>query len=157
MRLRSLATLFLVAPLLAACGATPITPADIDTITELRTAFQEAIASGDVAGMLAVYTDNAVEMPPNMPIRNGKSAIEAAAGQGAQPTSFSLTAVETDGVGDLAYDRGTYAASVMLEGMEQPITDSGKYLVLLRKQADGSWLISAVIWNSDMPLPEPPM
>jgi ketosteroid isomerase-like protein len=45
----------------------------------------------------------------------------------------------------------------MLEGMEQPITDSGKYLVLLSKQADGSWLISAVIWNSDMPLPEPPM
>ncbi len=158
MRLRLLATPLLVAPLLWACGATPITPADIDAIDSVRTAFQEAVANGDVAGVLALYADGAVEMPPNMPIRNGKSAIEAAAGQDPPMSSFSLTPVETDGVGDMAYDRGTYAASVMIEGMEAPIMDTGKYVVLLRKQGDGSWLMTAVIWNSDLPVPaEPPM
>lgn len=157
MRPRTLAALVGVAPLLWACGATPIAPADVDAIDSVRTAYQNAILAGDQAAVLALYADGVVEMPPNMPIRNGKSAIEAAAEE-PQPTTFSLTPVETDGVGDLAYDRGTYAASVMMEGMEQPVNDTGKYLALLRKQDDGSWLMTTVIWNSDLPVPaEPPM
>jgi ketosteroid isomerase-like protein len=158
MRFRTLAALASIAPLFWACGATPIGPADIDAIDSIRTAYQNAIQAGDGAAVLALYADGAVEMPPNMPIRNGKSAIEEAAAAEPQPTTFSLTPVETDGVGDLAYDRGTYSASVMIEGMEQPVNDTGKYFVLLRKQGDGSWLITTSIWNSDLPVPaEPPM
>lgn len=158
MRHRRLTALLSIAPLLWACGATPIGPADMDAIDSVRSAFQEAVRTGDAAAVLAVYADGAVEMPPNMPIRSGKSAIEAGAAEEPQLTTFSLTPVETDGVGDLAYDRGTYAASVMMEGMEEPVTDTGKYVVLLRKQDDGSWLMTAVIWNSDLPVPaEPPM
>ncbi len=73
------------------------------------------------------------------------------------PSAFSLTPAETDGVGDLAYDRGSYSVTVSIEGMPEPLTDAGKYVVLLRKQTDKSWLIMASIWNSDMPLPELPM
>jgi uncharacterized protein (TIGR02246 family) len=156
MKLRALAALLGVAPLFWACGATPITPADMDAIDSIRTAYQDAVKAGDAEAMLALYTDDVVEMPPNMPIRDGKSDVEAAAGSEPQPTTFSLTPVETDGVGSLAYDRGTYAASMMMEGMEEPTSDTGKYLVLLRKQSDGSWLISEVIWNSDLPLPTGP-
>jgi len=156
MKLRTLAALLGVAPLFWACGATAIRPADIDAIDSVRTAYVDAIKSGDAAAVLALYTDDIVEMPPNMPVRDGKSDVEAAAGTDPRPTSFSLTPVETNGVGNLAYDRGTYAASMMVEGMDEPMTDMGKYLVLLRKQPDGSWLISEVIWNSDLPVPAGP-
>lgn len=159
MRFRSLAVLLAVAPLVAGCaaGPGPITQADRDAIDAVRTAYQDAIAAGDVARMSALYTDDAVEMPPNMPIREGKAAIETAAGGQPQPSAFSLTPVETDGVGDLAYDRGTFSYTVSLEGMPEPMTETGKYLVLLRKQTDGSWLMTTSIWNSDTPLPETEM
>ena len=48
----------------------------------------------------------------------------------------------------------SYSATVTREGMAEPMTDTGKYLVLLRKQADGSWLMTTVIWNSDAPPPQ---
>jgi ketosteroid isomerase-like protein len=40
-----------------------------------------------------------------------------------------------------------------MEGME-PYQDAGKYLTICEKQADGSWLIKASTWNSDIPMPE---
>ena len=106
------------------------------------------------AAMLAVYADDVVEMPPNMPLRSGKAAAEAAASADTspQPSTFSLTSAETEGVGDLAYDRGSYSFSMSMEGMPEPMTDTGKYIVLLRRQADGSWLMTATIWNSDLPV-----
>jgi uncharacterized protein (TIGR02246 family) len=156
MRLRSLAALTAVTLLLVACGAGPITQADRDAIDAVRDSFEQAVLAGDVEGTLATYTDDAVEMPPNMPIRNGQSAIRDAAEEAPQMSSFSLTPVETDGVGDLAYDRGTYTGTVSMAGMPEPMTETGKYLVLLKKQADGSWLISTAIWNSDTPPPPMP-
>jgi ketosteroid isomerase-like protein len=156
MRLRSLAALLAVTPLLAACaaGAGPITQADRDAIDAVRTAFRDAVQAGDVAGMLATYTDDVVEMPPNMPMRSGKAAAEAAASSEPQASEFTLIPLETEGVGDLAYDRGTFSFMMSVEGMPEPMTETGKYVVLLRKQPDGSWLMSALIWNSDTPLPE---
>ncbi len=42
--------------------------------------------------------------------------------------------MEIEGLGDLAYDRGTYSQTVTPDGAA-PIEDRGKYLTILRKQA----------------------
>ncbi len=161
MKLRSLMAVVTVAPLLVGCaaGPGPITQADRDAIAALRTAYQQSILAGDAAAMLEVYADDVVEMPPNMPLRSGKAAAEAAASADTNPppSSFSLTSAETEGVGDLAYDRGSYSFTMSMEGMPEPMADTGKYIVLLRKQADGSWLMTTTIWNSDLPIPDQQM
>ena len=64
-----------------------------------------------------------------------------------------VSATEIDGRGDLAYFRATYRLTMSF-GDAEPVTDVGKWLAILRKQPDGSWLYSAWIWNSDLPLPE---
>ena len=98
-------------------------------------------------------------MPPNMPSSVGRDAIRAnwAAGfeAGVEASAFTLTSAATDGVGGLAYDRGTYAWTGTAPGMTEPMTDSGKYVSIARRQDDGSWLYVAVIWNSDLPIPQP--
>lgn len=68
-------------------------------------------------------------------------------------SAFSLTPIEIDGRGDLAYERGTYALTIAASGTTPAMPDHGKYLTVRRKQADGSWLITADIFNSDVPLP----
>jgi ketosteroid isomerase-like protein len=42
----------------------------------------------------------------------------------------------------------------MPEGAPEPFQESGKYVVILQKQPDGSWLVVVDIWNSDLPLTE---
>ena len=42
---------------------------------------------------------------------------------------------------------------VGIGGDGEAVTESDKFLVILRKQADGSWLFTHEIWNSDQPLP----
>ena len=44
-----------------------------------------------------------------------------------------------------------------LPGATEPINDTGKYIEIWRKQADGSWRVIRDIFNSDLPVaaPEP--
>jgi ketosteroid isomerase-like protein len=63
-------------------------------------------------------------------------------------SDFRMTPDEIDGRGDLAFARGTYSWTVRI-GDGEPAPDSGKWLTIWRKQADGTWLLSQDIWNSD--------
>jgi hypothetical protein len=41
-----------------------------------------------------------------------------------------------------------------IEGAPEPIQDIGKFITILQKQQNNSWLIALDIFNSDLPLPE---
>jgi ketosteroid isomerase-like protein len=104
-------------------------------------------------------TQDAVEMPPNEPATVGRAAIRHRYASwfevGAETSEFTLTSVDIDGMDGLAYDRGTWTWTGIPPGMTELITDTGKYLGIARRQEDGTWLWTAVIWNSDLPLPQP--
>ncbi len=134
----------------------PLTDADLAAIGDTRQAFVDAVLAGDAAAVAAAYTEDGVEMPPNMPAVNGRAAIEARYRTQGPATTFTVTPLATEGYGDLAFDRGTFTFAASTEGMSEPVTDTGKYLVLCERQPDGSWLMTAAIWNSDLPASAPP-
>jgi len=138
-------------------GAAPLTDADVTAIRSLGTSYAQAVLANDGDAIAALYAEDAIEMPPNMVTRSGKEAIRAAyvseAGSGVMASEFALTAIDVDGSGDLAYDRGAYSWTGTPPGMTEPMTETGKYLCIVRRQEDGSWLWSTVIWNSDNPPP----
>ena len=45
--------------------------------------------------------------------------------------------------------------SFALAGTAEPIKEPGKYLWVVRRQADGAWRIATDIWNSSAPLVGP--
>ncbi|MFQ5962049.1 MAG: YybH family protein, partial [Candidatus Methylomirabilales bacterium] len=53
---------------------------------------------------------------------------------------------------DLAYEMGAYTLTIQPEG-GQAQTDTGKYVVVWTRQADGSWKLAVDIWNSNAPPP----
>ena len=114
----------------------------------------QAVRSEDSAAGAALYTEDAVLMPPNQPMVQGRAAIQTWKEASPTFTEFNLTVEEIDGRGDLAFVRGTYSLTMELEGAPEPIQDTGKFLDILQKQEDGSWLIAVDIFNSDLPLPE---
>jgi ketosteroid isomerase-like protein len=62
--------------------------------------------------------------------------------------TLNLEPIEIDGAADLAYEIGRYDLMVRLEG-RSPFRDSGKYVVVYRRTAGGSWKAAADIFNSD--------
>ena len=95
-------------------------------------------------------------MPPNAPAAKGRAAIEAfhkAFGQQWMMHGMTITPHRTQGHGDCAYDVGTYKQGLMPMKGGGMIDDKGKYVVLLKKDASGTWWVTHAIYNSDLPLP----
>jgi len=126
--------------------------------TAIRQSLEDAVKlvnAQDWKGFAALYADDAMILLPNQAAVQGRAAIQA--GMAASPplSNFQMPVLEIEGRADLAYARGTYSMTVTPAGAA-PIEDHGKYLTILRKQADGSWKTLRDIWNSDLPLPAPP-
>ena len=124
-------------------------------VAKSRSEYQKVANANDAAGIARRYTTDGVEMPPNAPAAKGRAAIEAYHKALAAQATFSdlkITGTDTKVLGDTAYDIGTYTQTITPKD-GKPISDRGKYVVLLKKGADGEWLLSHVIYNSDVPLP----
>jgi ketosteroid isomerase-like protein len=148
-----------LAALAGACQPAPpagLTDADRAAVDSMAHAFTQMAIAGDYAGLVKMYyADDAVLMPPNMPAASGHAAIEAAFRTFPPITTFTIRSEELVGSGDLVYSRGRYNMVFAPPGMAA-IPDSGKFLEILRKQADGSWKSTRDMFNSDVPLPPPP-
>jgi uncharacterized protein (TIGR02246 family) len=144
--------------LFAGCepGTAPLTDEDVTALRELGQSYVRGFSTGDAGGVAAVYAEGAVEMPPNLPARDGvdaiRSAYEAYFEGGAETVTFTMTAVEIDGFDRLAFDRGTFSWMGREEAARELVTQTGKDLSIACRQEDGSWRYAAMIWNSDGPL-----
>jgi ketosteroid isomerase-like protein len=142
--------------LVAGCNTAPPavdTKAAEDAVRAADAAWSKAAAALDVAAAGSYYADDAVVMPPNSPIVNGKAAAQQAWAAMLVPgnsVSWTASTVTSAGSGDLVYVQGTYTAS-MKGPNGKAMADQGKYLEVWKKQADGSWKAVEDIWNSDMP------
>lgn len=130
--------------------------------TALRTLDEEwsrSVTSRDVEKVISYYADDAVVMPPNIPTLAGKDSIRTLWRSMLESPLFSggwkATKVDVAQSGDLAYVSGNYEFKEQDAGGNQ-ITDKGKYLVVWKKQADGSWKCVANMFNSDLPNVAPP-
>jgi ketosteroid isomerase-like protein len=123
-------------------------------------AWSEAYAASESPAdvFAAQVLENGSLLPPDAPLAQGREAIHAAiAGLEAMPgfsVTWSPSAADVGSGGDLGYTMGTYEINV--ESPEGPVTIIGKYLTIWKKQADGTWMVTADMFNADGP-PTPQM
>lgn len=129
----------------------PLSEEDVAAIRSFFEVHTQNVLASDWAADAALYTEDAVRLPPNGAAIRGRAAIQAALAQVDTVLDFTESAVELDGRGDLAYAWVAYSLTAVLQGSVEPIRDTGKALVILRKQPDGFWMFHRVIWNSDGP------
>ncbi len=152
-------TLTLAAVALTAGGAYAQATANTAAVGKTRLAFEKAAAAQDAAALARLFTPDGTEMPPNAPAAKGRAAIEAyhkAFAQQVMIHGFSLAATDTKVDGDTAYEAGTYKQTLRPMKGGGMVEDQGKYLVVLKKEAGGVWLLAYAMYNSDNPLPPPP-
>lgn len=153
-----------IAPLLSIAllsGAGCAAPAAIDleaereALMEADRAWYQSYANSDepLAATMAGMSDDIAVLAPDMPIVQGHEAVRAMWAELEATPGFSLTwtplAADVGGGGDLGYTRGSYEMS--MAGPDGPMTIVGKYISVWRKQADGSWLVVADMFNADSP------
>jgi len=132
--------------------------ADESAIRNQDSEWSKAAGAKDLEKTISFYADDAVVMPPNSPVLRGKEPIRAfwkgMLGAPLFDGGWKATKVEVARSGDLGYVSGTYEFRENDAG-GKPMTDKGKYLLVWKKQPDGSWKCVADMFSSDLPLVAP--
>jgi uncharacterized protein (TIGR02246 family) len=147
----------------AGCTSSTPQPTTTDTapIDDVRNRYVAAYNAGDAAGVAALFAEDAVSMPDHAPALMGRAAIENSMKQTfAQNTvNITVTPGETEITGDIAHEHGTFSVTVTPKAGGNAMTETGKYLVILKRGSDGTWLVHHDIDNTNAPpnpQPAPP-
>lgn len=111
--------------------------------------FSEAFARGDSKALSAMYTSDAIAFPPDSEMIRGNQAIGEywKATRAGGVLSAALTTDDVGRSGDVAYEVGRVSLAIQPTGKE-PTTATAKYVVVWKRQVDGSWKLHRDIWNS---------
>ncbi len=140
----------------SACAQKVNDPADIDAIKALSEEYDNAVNSRDLEWIRTeFFTEDAVTLPPNQQLLSGMEAILArdqAIYDQYNPTQLSTPPVEVLTSGDLAVSRGTFTwtGTPVASGLSE-VSVGGKWIGTFKRQSDGSWKCTQLIWNNDQP------
>ena len=137
-------------------GGGAVTDQDKTAMRDGAAAFAKAVNAKDWPGAAGQYTDDAMMLPANGPALHGKADIQAWMAAYPPFSNFVTTVDEVEGNDDMGYMRGSYEMDITMPGMTGPTHEKGKWIEVLKKQADGSWKVARDIFNSDLPVMAPP-
>lgn len=119
------------------------TAADEAAIKVKEAGWMEAYAKKDAAALAAEYADDAAIANPGAALATDaaarKALLDGIAGDPALKVDFATDRVIVAKSGELASSRGHYTMTYTDPGTKKPKTESGSYLTVYRKAADGSW------------------
>jgi uncharacterized protein (TIGR02246 family) len=127
--------------------------ADVQAVKDVEAAWVKDTAAKDADKWASYFAEDGSGLYPGSATLNGKAAIKAAMTPMFADPNFSLTFQSTRAMasksGDMVYSQGTYTMTMTNPKTKKPMTDTGKYLTVYTKQADGSWKAVADTFNSD--------
>jgi ketosteroid isomerase-like protein len=128
---------------------------DVSWIRAMEEEHEAQIIEQDFDAMAAHWAEDILYLPPNQPEIVGKGPLREwqRVFEGVTWEHYELTLDEIVGCGDLAYVRMSFSMTFTSPGQTESVSDSGRGFHILRKQPDGTWLVTHGISNSDQPLP----
>src|SRR5512135_1319855 len=138
---------------LTACAPGPppagLSEADRAAIMAQRAAYVRAVNEGDAPGAASIFAQDGLALMPDAPAISGKEAITRFYRTLPPVGDFKLYGEQIEASGDLVVIRGSNAYNVMLPGAATAVADTGKFVEVWKRQADGSWRLLWDIGNSD--------
>jgi uncharacterized protein (TIGR02246 family) len=120
-------------------------------IHEKNTVLQDAVLRGEAQGVAAVYSEDAVVLPPGGRLYQGRDEIRDMWGlmitNGLKEFHLSPLKVQADG--KMAYEYGEASVDVELESGESYV-ESAKYVSVWRRSHE-EWRLHVHIWNTSTP------
>jgi uncharacterized protein (TIGR02246 family) len=129
----------------------PLSSNEIAAIESIQQRFVTALRARDFDALAALYTEDAVLMPPHEPAVQGRTALKTWMSAFPPVTDFAIAVDRVEGRADLAYIRGTYTMTLQPVGAPAPVISRGKYIEIRRRQPNGEWLLEADMFSPDTP------
>jgi len=126
---------------------------DEQAIEQNQATFVERGNAGDMDGVMMCCTGDVVMMPPNAPAIVGADAVRSWFAEFFEQFTADMTTTTEDLIvdGDLAYARRSFAWTLTPKAGGEPIRESGKFVMIYRRDEGGTWKAALDIWNSDKP------
>jgi len=143
--------------LLAACTQAPPppqqdAPEDLASIAKIREMYATAMTTGDAAAFANLYTTDGVSQTNQMATMMGQPAIVAGNEAAFAQVMFSdmeITPEETHTMGNTGFERGHYKMTMTPKAGGDPVPQMGRYMLILQKDADGTWRVARDMDNVD--------
>ncbi len=153
--------ILILASLLAFIATACVQQVDIDAekaaIEKMLADMLEVTKQGGEAGAdgyVTFVTEDAVFLPPNAVRIDGRAGVREMMLGFTLADDFwitwNATSIDVAANVKLAYVIGEFEYSLK-DAAGNPVSDRGKWLDVFEKQADGSWLCSVGMFNSDLP------
>ncbi|WP_169054279.1 DUF4440 domain-containing protein [Nitratireductor sp. XY-223] len=128
-------------------STTALSDTDIDAIKTMMSDWTTALVNQDWSQWRSYWDEDAVLMPPDHKRIVGRAELVSFASASlGKINSFAFSDWTFDGFGDLAVVTNTIRIEVDGAAPEQPQAANDQ-MILVRKHADGNWLIHKVIFN----------
>ena len=125
--------------------------ADISKIKALSATRAKAFSEGNAEVIANAFTESGVLMAPDKKSTTGREAVrEYYQGIFDQYKTFLESGYEEVKVsGDLAYGVGFAKVKLVPHSGGDTLVSTAKYINILQRQGDGSWLTTHDIWNAN--------
>ena len=116
--------------------------------------FSARYERGDATGMAAIYTADGVAMPPGRNAIRGLAALTEywTLAPGVRVVEHRATPDSIVVAGPIAYDWGTFRVRTQADTAAAR-ESAGKYVIVWRETAPGTWRMHLDIWNASPPPP----
>jgi uncharacterized protein (TIGR02246 family) len=125
----------------------------IAAIAKIRDAWVQDLRNKRLESILKFYASDAVFLQPNGDRITGSAALRALF-QNVMATFSSDLALRSQNLetsGDLAYDSGDFQETLTTIATGAKINSKGSYIMILKRQPDGSWKIIQHAWMGTPP------
>jgi ketosteroid isomerase-like protein len=114
-----------------------------DAIKAQEATWQKGYADKDVNVLAGEYTDDAAMANPGEPLAttdiDRRKSLQALLSDPNLKLTFASDRVTVASAGDMASSRGHYTITTTDKATNKPVTSSGTYLTVYKKQADGGF------------------
>lgn len=126
---------------------------DAEAIREVFRIYERGLNESDLELWISLWDEDGIQFPPDEAMHRGKAEILAVNVElfPLLETRMSISVQEATVLGDYAYSSGSYVLEFAERGSDAWTRLNGKFLTILRRQADGSWKLWRDCFNYDPP------
>jgi ketosteroid isomerase-like protein len=154
-RSRRAAIAFLAFATILAPTFSPAAPqaSTIVTLAKIREAWVQDLRTKQLEPMLKFYAPDAVFLQPNGERITGSAALRTLFQtiMGTFNSDLTLHSQNLETSGDLAYDSGDFQETLTTIATGAKITTKGSYIIIFKRQPNGSWQIVQHVWTGTPP------
>jgi ketosteroid isomerase-like protein len=132
----------------SASGPPAFSAADAAAVRATFDSTSVRMRTGNYDSWANEFTEEAVFQPAHAKAVAGHAGLVGWAKALPPIQTLDFTNVKVAGDGNIAYGTSDYT----LTAKGAP-ADTGKQLVVFRRQADGKWMVASAAFNSDLPMP----